>query len=237
MTVVIAHRGASKTKPENTLEAFREAVRLGADWVELDVRRTKDGELAIHHDPKLADGRTIADLSAAELPASVPNLSDALGACEGIKVNIEIKNDPTESDFDETRSLVEPVMEVALALMNPADVLISSFDYPTVNRVRELQAASGADSSSAWLDTALLFWTEEDLADVVAEAVAGQHRSINAFDHLVTAELVKQAHDAGLEVNVWTVDDPGRMAELVGFGVDGIVTNDPETARQVVDGR
>lgn len=226
VTAVIAHRGASKTHPENTVEAFEEAVRLGADWVELDVRRTSDAKLAIHHDPTLPDGRLIAECAANELPSSVPNLAEALAACAGIKVNIEIKNDPEEADFDHHRTLIEPVIAVALAALEPADLLISSFDYPTVDKVRELEAS---------LDTALLFWTKADLADVVAKAVAGNHRSINAFDPLVSAELVDQAHREGLEVNVWTVDDPARMAELIAFGVDGIVTNDPQAGRLAVD--
>lgn len=226
MTVVIAHRGASKTHPENTADAFVEAVRLGAEWIELDVRRTKDNLLAIHHDSALPDGREIIDLNAAELPVSVPNLEQALAACAGSKVNIEIKNDPDEHDFDPERSVVAQVVAVALAAMDPADLLISSFDYPTVELVRHTENS---------LDTALLFWTKAELVDVVAEASSGGHRSINAFDPLVTAELVQQAHAAGLEVNVWTVDDPARMTELVSFGVDGIVTNDPETARRILD--
>ncbi len=224
---VIAHRGASKTHRENTVEAFREAVRLGADWVELDVRRTNDGQLAVHHDPTLPDGRHIVDLSAVELPDSVPDLAGALAACAGAKVNIEIKNDADEPDFDEQRTLVEPVLMVALEAMQPNELLISSFDRATVNKVRDL---------SSPVDSALLFWQKTDVAGVVDEAVAARHRAINAFDPCVTAELVQEAHAAGLEVNVWTVDDPDRMAELKGFGVDGIVTNDPETGRRVIDG-
>src|SRR5262245_27082175 len=92
---VIAHRGASRAAPENTLEAFRLARSLGADAVELDVRRTRDGALAVHHDARLPDGQSVVDLSAAELPRSVPLLDAALDACAGMWVNVEIKNDPS----------------------------------------------------------------------------------------------------------------------------------------------
>ena len=89
---VIAHRGASRAERENTLEAFRRAGLMGADAVELDVRRTADGAMAIHHDASLSDGRLICELQSTDLPTHVPLLSAALDACEGMWVNIEIKN-------------------------------------------------------------------------------------------------------------------------------------------------
>ncbi len=100
MTLVFAHRGASHAYPENTLAAFAGAVAMGSDGVELDVRRTADHQLIIHHDPHLGDGRIIADTLAGDLPDSVASFDDALDACAGLIVNIEIKNDPREPDFD-----------------------------------------------------------------------------------------------------------------------------------------
>ena len=82
MPRVFAHRGASQRAPENTVEAFRLAAELGADGVELDVRRSADGALVVHHDPHLPDGRLIAATAFADLPASVPTLAAALDACE-----------------------------------------------------------------------------------------------------------------------------------------------------------
>ncbi|MDQ3542532.1 MAG: glycerophosphodiester phosphodiesterase, partial [Actinomycetota bacterium] len=96
---VIAHRGASRLAKENTIEAFRAAVRVGAAGIELDARRTSDGVLVVHHDP-LVDGRAIISIAATELPEWVPTLSAALDACVGAFVNIEIKNSPEEPDFD-----------------------------------------------------------------------------------------------------------------------------------------
>src|SRR5690606_32215522 len=80
MTLIIAHRGASRAAPENTVAAFRRAVEMGADAIELDVRRTGDDRLVVHHDPSIADGRAIRELSAGELPGWVPEMSDALDA-------------------------------------------------------------------------------------------------------------------------------------------------------------
>src|SRR5476651_1782318 len=99
-TAVFAHRGCTDGFVENTLEAFGEAKRLGADGVELDVPLTADGALAIHHDPAIEGLGPVADLSVADLPAHVPLLADALAVCEGMVVKVEIKNDPTDPGYD-----------------------------------------------------------------------------------------------------------------------------------------
>src|SRR2546425_413652 len=105
-TEIIAHRGASAAYPENTVEAFRAAGELGATWVELDVRRTSDGRLAVHHDAHLPDGRAIVDVAADDLPPAVPSLAVALEACAPLGVNVEIKNSPNDVDFDPSAALV-----------------------------------------------------------------------------------------------------------------------------------
>jgi glycerophosphoryl diester phosphodiesterase len=222
-TAVIAHRGASADHPENTVEAFRAAGPLGADWVELDVRRTADGALAVHHDAHLGDGRAIVEISAADLPAHVPSLSEALDACRPLGVNVEIKNSPHEVDFDATAALVEAVVEVIRGCSQP--ILVSSFHGPTLDRVRSV------DPSIA---TALLTFDLSDPARAVADAVAAGHVALHPFDRTVTRELVALAHEAGLTINVWTVDDPARIEELAEMGVDGIVTNVPDVAAAVL---
>ena len=111
MTDIIAHRGASRAAPENTVDAFALAVAMGADGIELDVRRTRDGCLVVHHDARIASGEAIIDLDRRDLPDHIPDLRDALLACAGpsgaveVTVNIEIKNDAGEPDFDPTRSI------------------------------------------------------------------------------------------------------------------------------------
>ena len=218
-TAVIAHRGASAAFPENTLDAFRGAVGLGASWVELDVRRTADGFLAVHHDAHLGDGRALVELRAAELPSSVPSLAEALDACAPLGVNVEIKNSPNDVDFDESAALVEPV--IADIRSGSVAVLVSSFHPPTLDRVR------AADPS---IETAQLTFDLSNPPRTIERAVAAGHVALHPFDATVTAEVVALAHDAGLRVNVWTVDDPGRMVELAEMGVDGIVTNKPDVA-------
>lgn len=225
--LVIAHRGASAAHPPgNTVEAFRAARALGADWVELDVRRLADGALAVHHDAHLPDGRALHELRAADLPAWVPLLDAALEACAGLGVNVEIKNHPSDPGWDDTAAVVDAVVPV-LSAEEPTRWLVTSFDLATVDRVRELAPD---------LPTGFLVFDVADPAAAVAAAAGHGHRALNPWDPFVDAELVERCGEAGLELYPWTVDDPVRMAELVDLGVAGIITNHPEVLRSVVDG-
>jgi glycerophosphoryl diester phosphodiesterase len=222
---VIAHRGASQAHPPgNTIEAFSAARTMGADWVELDVRFTADGALAVHHDAHLPDGRVVVEVASADLPSFVPLLDEALVACDGMRVNVEIKNAPGEPDWDEQRGLADAVVG-ALAGVDADRLLVTSFDPAAIARVRDLEPR---------LDTGLLVFQVDDARQVVGQAVTGGHRALNPWDPFVTAELVMAAHDAGLVVNVWTVDDASRWAELIALGIDGIITNVPDALRAVL---
>jgi glycerophosphoryl diester phosphodiesterase len=224
VTLVVAHRGASARFAENTVEAFRGARDLGADWVELDVRRTADGALAVHHDAHLPDGRPIVELARADLPTTVPDLASALDACEPLGVNVEIKNLPGDPDFDPGSAIVEPV--AAMVATRDQAILVSSFHAGTLDRLRDLEPS---------IATALLTFALHDPERTVDAAAAAGHVALNPFDATVDAALVAMCHDRGLAMNVWTVDDPGRIAELAALGVDGIVTNVPDVARAVLD--
>jgi glycerophosphoryl diester phosphodiesterase len=227
MVRVIAHRGASAAAPENTIEAFRLARELGADWVELDARRTADAAVIVHHDADLADGRTIVDLPRSELPPSVCDLADALDACEGMSINIEIKNWPADPDFDETEAVARAVVALVQERSLHDRVLISCFHYPTIQLVHELDPS---------IPTAFLHLLIDRSWDALAADVAAAgHRALHPWDGLVDESLMRAATAHGLEVNVWTVDDPDRMAALIALGVHGICTNLPDVARSVVD--
>jgi glycerophosphoryl diester phosphodiesterase len=229
--LVIGHRGASAARPENTIEAFRHAAELGADWVELDVRRTADQAMVIHHDAVLPDGRVIVELTGAELPDSVPSLSATLEACAGMGVNVEIKNDPADPDFDPDDRVALAATELLLAgaarnEIDLARILVTSFNPRTIAVVHEM--APG-------VPTGLLVFDLSDPARTVERAALGGHVSINPWDPLVDESLMELARQAGLLVYPWTVDDPARMRTLVDLGVDGIITNVPDVARVVVD--
>ncbi len=215
MTAVIAHRGASRLEAENSLAAFRRARAVGADWIELDVRPLLGGGLAVHHDPRLPDGRALADLRVGALPPEVALLADALDACEPLGVNVEIKNDPTEPGYDATGRLAAAVVAVLLGREQP--VVVSSFDLATIDAARDLGAAT------AWLVDAV----DDDVLVTLAEH---GHRTLHPWDGAVTAAVVAACRAMDVAVNIWTVDDPARLRELAAWGVAGIVTNVPDVA-------
>lgn len=222
MTVVTvyAHRGASAAERENTLDAFRRAREMGSDGVELDVRRSADGALVVHHDAHVPDGRAILDLKASDLPEHVPLLDAALDACRGMVVNVEIKNWPQDSDFDPDNALVPPVLEACRG----HDVLVSSFNIATVDRVRELDASV----PTAWL---VSFAPDRDRAGRLVELCARhEHGALHPHELAVDEHLMTLCRAQGIAVNTWTVDDPARMRVLADLGVDGIVTNVPDVA-------
>lgn len=227
MVSVIAHRGASAAAPENTLEAFALARELGADWVELDARRSADGFVVVHHDELLTDGRALVELDRAELPPHVCDLTDALDACAPMSVNIEIKNWPEDGDYDPTDSVAELVVAEVARRGSHRQVLVSCFHRPTIDHVHGLDPA---------IPTAFLHhFVDVSWDDLAADVAASGHVALHPWDGVVDATLVQAAKDHGLAVNVWTVDDPDRMAELVAFGVDGICTNVADVARSVID--
>ena len=226
MVAVIAHRGASAAARENTLEAFRMARELGADWVELDVRRTLDGVAIVHHDAHLDDGRRIGRMQAGDLPAYVPSLAEALEACEGMGVHLEIKNLPDDPDYDRDHLVADAVAGLIAAYLGPERAVVSSFNVDAVDAVRAVDPT---------VLTALVCGIVQPAA-AVARALAHRMVAVHPFDAMCDARFVRRAHDAGLAVNVWTINSPDRMAELLDMGVDGLITDVPDVARSLIDG-
>lgn len=222
MTLILAHRGASVTERENTLAAFEAAVAHGADGVELDVRRTADGAMAVHHDAHLPDGRLICEVAATDLPDHVPSLVEALAACADLLVNVEIKNWPRDPDHDPSLLLAEAVASVVAPL--GARAIVSSFNLADVDRVRAIDPAIPTG-------TLATFGPDADVAGrFVDRARRRGHTAVHPHHGAVTPHLVDLAHAAGLRVNTWTVDGPDRICALAALGVDAIVTNVPDIA-------
>lgn len=225
-TQVLAHRGASRAERENTLEAFLTAARMGAEAVELDVRRLRDGSMAIHHDPQLSDGRLLCEIDAADLPVHVPLLADALDACEGMWVNIEIKNHPDDPDHDPTERVTAAVADHLERRGEDARWLVSSFSRATVDAMRALRP----QVRTAWL---CLGVRPENLERTARDLATAGHSAIHPWVDLLTSDAVGVFHAHGLAVNTWTCDDPERMRELIAWGVDGICTNVPDVCLSV----
>jgi len=223
----MAHRGASKVEIENTTMAFKRAAQMGANAVELDVRRCATGELIVHHDAKLSDGRKIIVTNKVDLPSHIPTLDEALDACGSMWVNIEIKNDPSEPDFDPTEQITVDVVEFLKQRGSIERWLISSFRRETVDAVRKILP----QLKTAWL----VMTIDNAELEIVAKQMADQgHYAIHPWVKSLSEQLVIVFHKNGLKVNTWTCDNPLRMQELISWGVDGICTNVPDTALAVI---
>ncbi len=235
MTAIIAHRGASKAQRENTLAAFRAARVFGADAVELDVRRTRDGVLVVHHDPYVVPVTAVIDQDVESLPAHIPRLDAALDACTGMWVNVEIKNDSGEPDFDPTESSAEQTMALLLERCEPQRWLVSSFRIETIDRCRAIADSAGVPIGTAWLTMATS--GEPVAVDTIRMLVDKGHTALHPWVRTLDRATIDACNRVGLMVNTWTCDDPERMGELIDWGVDGICTNVPDVGVSVVAAR
>jgi glycerophosphoryl diester phosphodiesterase len=214
--LVLAHRGASVDAPENTPEAFALADRMGADGVELDVRRAPDGRLLVAHDP-LPD-------SLAEIDAlGAAPLADVLDACgDRMLINVEIKNWKGDADYDPTMSMVAPIID-ELRRRGPKARqrwLISSFSWSTLAACRELapDIATGCLTSAAVDEV------------TIAQLAAAGHAALHPWEPQVDESLVALCHANSLALNTWTCNDPARLVALADLGVDGVCTDVPDIA-------
>jgi glycerophosphoryl diester phosphodiesterase len=220
VTRIAAHRGASRARRENTIEAFLAAGEMGAHMVELDVRRTADRVLVVHHDPIIDGTGAIMDLTASRLPSHVPSLDEALDACAGMEVNVEIKSDRKEIDYDPHQWAAGAVVELLRARGDADRMLVSSFDMATIDAVH----ARAPDIRTGFL----YVMTRRLPAAQVARVAGAGHVAIHPHHRTVTKALVAAAHASNISVNVWTVDEPARMRALAAMGVDTIITNVPD---------
>jgi glycerophosphoryl diester phosphodiesterase len=242
--IVVAHRGASSTRPENTIPSFEEAIRLGAGIVEFDVRLSRDGVPVVIHDP--AVGRTtdgtglVHELSAGELaslnagtesePTPVPTLADVLRCVSGrASIAVEIKNIPGEPAFEPAREpIVEAVHDELERQGFDGAVLVVSFN-PSSIAASKLVAP---DVPTGFLTTDLV-QPREALAYAASAGhdmvLPGTRASIPAGP-----SFVDEVHAAGLRLGTWTVDDPETVRMLLDRGFDAVASNDPRMALAVL---
>ncbi len=225
---VIAHRGASGTRPENTLVAFRRAFELGAHMIELDVQPTRDGAVVVMHDDTLertTNGRgrvtthRLTDLQTLDAgtwfaPAyageRIPTRGEVLTAVP-IPINVELK--PGKDPGFEERAL-----EVVAAAGALDRIVFSSFDAESLLRLR----AASAEAAIAVL------WYRRRLAAALHLAGRAGAIALHLRKDAVSPAGVREATAAGLEVRAWTVNDPADSAALEAAGVRGVFTDFPE---------
>ncbi len=236
---VFAHRGYHGVNgvSENSLGAFEAGIAIGVDALELDVRRTRDGVLVIHHDEALPDGRKLADLNYAELPPlddgqKIPTLVEVakLAQRTGAHLSVELKEKGYE---DEAAAQLE-------ANVPMSQVEMISFYRSSIKAVEAHDSSIRTGLLSPWMPEWLRNSAFYPAATWVMEKL-GWHPSlgsaakigadfVSAEQRMVDQSFVDDAHERGIDVYAWTIDDTKTMAELANRGVDGIVTNRPDLA-------
>ena len=243
--LAFAHRGGARVYPENTLVAFRAAIELGFRHIETDVHLTRDGHLVCFHDDTLertTDGRgRVADHTldalrtldaayhfspdGAALPLrgrgiTIPTLEEALELHPGVKWNVEIKAASDEA------------IETTLAFLErrglEGRVLVAAANDSTNARLRK--RIQGRFATSPGIREVFLYWLGVRLGlarfmrpGFDALQVPPSHGPLTVVDR----RFVEAAHAHGVQVHVWTIDDPREMRRLIELGVDGLMTDEP----------
>ncbi|MEE9284923.1 MAG: glycerophosphodiester phosphodiesterase family protein [Dehalococcoidia bacterium] len=235
---VVGHRGAPALAPENTLASFAKALEMGVDFVEVDVHLSRDGALVVIHDHTLdrtTDGRGLVGQRSLEeikrLDAGswfdrrfagerIPTLDEVLELVGGrCAVAVEIKNGPIFYEGIEGAVLASLERHGALGR-----AMVMSFDHPTALRFKELAPESHTGVLFAGTPVVPVALAKEARADMLMPLWTS-----------VSAEMVASAHQAGLGVVPWPVDEPAAMEQMIAAGVDAIATNHPDRLRAMLD--
>jgi glycerophosphoryl diester phosphodiesterase len=239
LPLAFAHRGGAAAGDENTAAAFARAVDLGYRYVETDVHATSDGVVVVFHDNTLdrmlgRPGR-VRDVRWADLAslrvggaAAVPRLDEILTAWPDVRFNIDVKDDRA----------VDPTVDLVRRTGVADRVLLASFSDRRLARIRA--ALGEAVATSMGTREVARLWLASRAgarirmpASIVAAQVPVRHGPVRVVDR----RFVSYAHRVGLQVHVWTIDEPDEMTHLLDLGVDGIMTDRIEVLRDVYAGR
>jgi glycerophosphoryl diester phosphodiesterase len=218
----IGHRGARAYAPENTLASFRKALEIGVDAVELDVRKTKDNQLVVIHDAgvkRTTNGEgLVSELTLKEIKnlsadgEKIPTLLETLDFLDKtVRVFVELKETGIE----------EQVLSIVHSKSLENNVVIVSFLEDALKKVRELDTD---------IETGLIYAKHKNPIKAALELKANYLFALYRFTHTAN---VQKAHENGLKVVVWTINNPEEVEEYAKKGVDGIASDKPDILMNV----
>jgi glycerophosphoryl diester phosphodiesterase len=247
----VAHRGGSALAPQNTLAAFRDALTLPIDAIELDVQMTRDGHVVVFHDntvEKLSDGSgNMLDLDFSYLrslnaaahflggwpePQQIPTLREVLNLTKDhVQVYIEIKFSERDGVFGRYPNIAEAVVEEVRSADMLDQVLIISFDWTILPIIKSLEPAlqTGAIvSDDVWNPR-----SEHALQTLVDDLASLQCNWINMDCDLFTDTMPGVAHNHGYKLGVWTVNSSDEMRRFAAARIDSITTDRPDLFSEI----
>jgi len=224
--LLIGHRGAGKLAPENTLKSFQKAIDLGADYIEFDVHGSKDGEIVIMHDKDTSrttghNGKII-DMTLSELKEldcgegeRIPTLKELIAIAKGkIGLQIEIK----------AGGMTDKIYEILKGADIIGTTLISSFIHKELDKLRKIDPSLKL--------APLVLGIKKN--STIRKALNHKFNAIHPPSKLLTKRFLNAAHAENLLINIWTVDSLRRMKRFIKMGIDGIITNNIETAKEAL---
>lgn len=243
--IVMAHRGGSDEAAENSVEAISRLVDIGIRYLETDVQLTADGQVVICHDETLdrtygVPGK-VADFTYDELlkyrnaaGEQMPRLADVLERFPTLYFNIDAK----------TNEVAEPLVQVLLESEAMGRSLIASFSEKRLEKVREIGGPEVTTSLGVKAIVNLML-ASETVSNAETWHVPGPRHHVRAAQvpersrgiRVVSRRFVATAHTSGLAVHVWTVNDPDKMVKLLDMGVDGLITDRPAMAKELLEER
>lgn len=243
--IVVGHRGAAALWPENSQAGFQKALALGVTMVEFDVHPSRDGELAVIHDPTLdrttsgrgpvneRDWRDLARLALIGTAGEpIPRLGEILGllAAAGATAIVEIKEGADGAPYP---GIAPRVLAAIAAGGMTARCRISAFHWPTLVELRALSTAIGLVGVAQDSDLR----AAGGLGPAIARLAAIGANDIGLDHRLIDAAMVAAARASGLGVGAWTVNDGAEILRLAGLGVDWIISDRPDMAMAALAGR
>ncbi|MBX3311382.1 MAG: glycerophosphodiester phosphodiesterase [Microbacteriaceae bacterium] len=226
---LFAHRGFAVYSPENTLEAFKAALKSGADYIESDIQVTSDGEIVLCHDPDLASygienfmisEHTFAELQAIKIGESsgISSLREILEKLPNERFNLDLK----------TPLAITATVKIINDLNAKSRVLLASFQHSTLKQLRNLDPEIVTSASQKEVVLALLFHFTglgSLMKRILKNAVALQIPVSFAGINLASKRWIKAVKKSGTEIHYWTINDPEKAKQLIELGADGIVTD------------
>ena len=232
---IFAHRGAAGKAPENTMAAFKQAIADKTDWIELDVQESKDGEVIVMHDsdvmklagasPKIWESTT-KELQKLDIGTwfdpkfageKIPTFKEVLQEVKGkVKVLIELKY------YGHDDALEQKVVDIVEEIGMSKDVAVMSLKPEQVTKIKALRPE--------WKSGILLSKVVGDISKMDVDFLA-----VNLG--MMHPSFIKRTHAVGKKLYVWTADDPLTIFRMLTYGADGIITNEPEIARKVIEAR
>ncbi len=245
MPLVLAHRGANKVAPQNTLPAFKKAMEFLSDGLETDVHLSKDGHIVICHNYTIdetsngvgrVDEMTLAELKRYDFGSyfsndfigiALPTLPELLDLTKSMSlINIEIK--PPKKDCDLVKRVVETIHEYGII----NNSIVSCFDPECIRQVKEFDKN---------VKTGLLYEDDDLGNEIISFGVAKYCQQLNAdaahpHRKLITQQDVIELHELGMAVNPWTVNKEEEIVRLTNWGCDALISDVPDYCRKVLEG-